>query len=199
MLLFPNGWILALVAGAIWGFAVRAAINRSNALRTELDTETVKLRDMVRQNAAAVEQALVRANAGDLAGLKFLLERWLDRRPDCIRTFTAQVTERLSGEFVVSGDAIRREMIPADTTRVGSGGRVAHDKRSATDIDEDLTELNALAVLSLVFAIVNVPTRHRLTIRMEMQTESESIPWITLSHDFGKADLDQIESALQTL
>lgn len=199
MLLFPNGWILALIAGAMWCFVVRAAIKRSNTLRTQLDTETVKLRDMVHRNAAAVEQALLRANTGDVAGLKFLLERWLDRRPDCIRTFTAQVTKRLSGEFVVSGDAIRREMIPTDTTRLASGGRVAHDKRSATDIDEDLTELNAIAVLSLVFAIVNVPTRHRLTIRMEMQTESGPIPWVTLSHNFGKSDLYQVESALQTL
>lgn len=199
LLLFPNSWILALIAGTLWGFVVRAAIKRSNTVRTQLDTETVQLRDMVHRNAAAVEQASLRANAGDIAGLKFLLERWLDRRPDCVRTFTAQVTKRLSGEFVVSGDAIRREMIPADTTRIGSGGRAAHDKRSATAIDEDLTELNALAVLSLLFAIVDVPTRQRLTIRMEMQTESGSIPWITLSHDLGEKDLDQIESALQTL
>lgn len=199
LLLLPNGWIFALLAGAMWAFTVRAAVSRSSTLQSRLDAETTKLREATSREAEAVTQALMRANEGDIAGLEYLLKRWLDRRPECIRTFTAQIADGRSGEFVISGDAIRRDMIPAGMPRIGRGGRIVQDKRSAAAIDEDLTELNALAVLSLLFAVVNIPTRQRLLVRMTMQTDSGAIPWITLQQEIGARELDQIPTALPTL
>jgi hypothetical protein len=187
-------WVTAILVG--WGYCIRAAFARGADAKTKLAAETEQLRKQVRQSADSINEAILHANEGKLEALDFLLGRWLSLRPKAIQGFTAQISGTPNKGWMIVGDAIRRDGIPAGVPRAGRGDRVVYDKRKAAEIDEDLTELNALAVISLLSALFSLPTRQRVTISISIfGDEAGPLPWITMFGMVGNLELASLITA----
>lgn len=191
--LLPYAWIWITAILAVWGHRVHVAFARAAEVEAKLAAETAQLREQVRRSADSVHAALLRANEGSLEALDFLLNRWLDQRPQSIQRFTAQISGTSRDGWMIVGDAVRRDAIPASAPRDGRGGRVVYDKRKAIEIDEDLSELNALAVVSLLSALFSLPTRQRVTVCISMPNGNAApVPWITLFGMIGDQEIASV-------
>ncbi len=213
--LLPHGWILTLAALLLFGGLIHQAMQRSAALGIELNRETERLRAHHRAQAARLEAAVAAANAGDGAALGSLLARWNTLRPDSIKRFRIELSTRrtitdarecLSSVWELRGEAIRRGDVPAGIPRIGRGGRTVSDKRKAAEIDEDLAELNAAAVLSVLLALFSgsskpVPIVVRLV--LPKPPGGELVPWVTLSRLIDRVTLERargsVTSAVETI
>lgn len=193
--ILPYAWIWIFGILLAWSYHVRIVLARGRALETTLAAETTQLREHVHQSADRVQAALVHANEGAFASLDFLLKRWLDRRPQRIKDFTAQISGSFADGWLIVGDAIRCDSIPDTVARTGRSGRAVYDKRRATEIDEDLSELNALAALSLLSALFSSPTRQCVTLCISLvKGSTEPVPWVTFSGWMSEKELASVTS-----
>lgn len=196
-LLLPAGpvWAVLVLAGSALLFHL--AKQRREDVQARLAAETERLKQKHDQEAARFAATLRAADAGDPAAVQSLLARWLERRPQTLHAFESTVTKH-GDAWHVRGTAIPRDEIPAGVPRIGRGGRTVFDKRKAAEIDEDLTELNAAAVLSILFGLFSGPRSQRIIVRVTMATPTtgDTIPWVTLD---TAIDHDRLLSALDHL
>jgi hypothetical protein len=200
---FPNGWILGTVGLLIFGGTAYLTIQRGARLKESLDQETGRLRAANQREIERVKKVVMAADAGDPAALESLLARWHERRPESVqsvvvdisaRPFSAGANDGATISWELSGHALRWQEIPSGVPRIGRGGRVVVDPRKAREIDEDLAELNAAAVMSLLIALFSGPTPLPVTVRLALPspTTGEMVPWITLSAMIGYRELQKV-------
>lgn len=200
----PNGFTWAALAIVGWALLVFHAYQNGARLRAQLDAETERLKRDASNDAARCASMLTAASAGDPRAMNDLLRRWLDRRPEAIRGFEPQIEATVSG-WLLQGRAVQRDAISATVPRLGRGGRTFYDKRKATDIDEDLTELNAAAALSLLAALFSGSFPQRVSVRVSMlnPTDGNRIAWVTLDaaldYDIMKRSLTGVDRPSQSI
>ncbi len=203
LFLFPNGWILGTTGVLIFGGIAYLTIQRGARLEESLDQETVRLRAANRREIERVEKLVTAADAGDPAALESLLARWHERRPESVQNVVVELSihpssaganDGASSVWELSGQALRWQDIPSGVPRIGRGGRVVVDARKARDIDEDLAELNAATVISVLIALFSGPRSLPVTVRLVLPspTTGEMVPWITLSAMIGFRELQQV-------
>jgi hypothetical protein len=187
----------------IFAGTVYLTIRQGARLKESLDQETGRLRAANQREIERVKEMVMAADAGDPAALDFLLARWHERRPESVQSVVVDLSVRPSpagandGASIVwelSGQALRWQDIPSGVPRIGRGGRVVVDPRKAREIDEDLAELNAAAVVSVLIALFSGPTSLPVTVRLVLPspTTGEMVPWITLSAMIGYRELQQV-------
>lgn len=155
------------------------------------------LRTSAEREAAAVSAALAAADAGNRSAQREILDRWRAALPPALARVTLHVAEPLTvGErgWSLVGQGITRDEIPAGVPRTGRGGQTVVDKRKASDIDEDLVELNAAAVVSALRALVGSTSSQRVTIRLAILPEQAGapLPWVTLVAELSREDVARV-------
>jgi hypothetical protein len=189
----PYAWLWVAGLLLVWGNHVRVALVRGAKVQADLAIESAELREQARRSAANVRAALAGANEGTLPALDFLLNRWLDHRPPSIEKFTAQISGTFNTGWTIIGDAIRRDMIPANAPRIGRGGHIVYDKRKAPELDEDLIELNALAVISILSALFSLSTKQHITVCISITNNNTApVPWVTLFGLIGNREIASV-------
>ena len=193
-LLLPYGWAWALGAIAWWVVLIVQANARGSALEAQLAEETARIRAEAAQEEVRVGALVAAADAGDRVSLMTLLDRWAQARPETIQPVSFRLTDqREAGSppgWQLTGRALRRAEIADGVPRAGRGGRMVIDKRKATDIDEDLAQMNAAAVLSALWALFSGTRRQRVTVNLMLTpTDGEALPWVSLAGDFDEASL----------
>lgn len=198
----PHGWVLGIAGLALFGFLVYLSRKRASELGESLARETARLRAARERHAEHLGKVVAAANSGDPAALEWLLARWHELRPESIRSIVFDISARPSPNGVdggspivwqLGGRALQRNQIPASVPRIGRGGRYVADPRKARDIDEDLAELNAAAVLSVLIALFSGATPLPVTVRLAIRNPAsgEMIPWVTLSATIGHQELQR--------
>ncbi len=179
----PNGWFVGIAVLGVFALLVYRAIQRASALAAELAQESHRLRAAHALEVERLRSILVSADRGSADSLRLLLTRWHQHRPQSLRQFVAELGGTASHAWMLGGHAVRRDDIPSGTPRRGRGGRTVFDKRKASDIDEDLAEINAAAVLSLLTALFSGPSPKEVAVRVDIlnPVSGERIPWVTLS------------------
>lgn len=194
----PTGWVWAIGVLAFWIVLVRDRHRQATELRAQLDAETQRFRLQAQREAERIAGIVAAANRGHADSLRALLQRWHELRPKPIQTFVLQLGGDAQHGWVLEGRAVQREDIPQTVPRRGRGGRTVYDKRKAADVDEDLAELNAAAVLSVLIALFSGPTPQRVTVRVTIVDPStgRSIPWVTLSRSISHVELQRVLSPI---
>lgn len=188
--LAPHGWIVSVGLLLLFAGLIHRAFRRADELASQLREETARLRAAHYAEIQHHESVLRAANQGNLDALRVLLARWSTLRPDCIRRCRLELSSRPSianggggtrPAFELRGRGIQRSDIPAGIPRVGRGGRTVLDKRKAVDIDEDLAEVNAAAVLSVLIALFSGPDLQAVAVRILIDNPStgQPVPWVT--------------------
>lgn len=180
LLALPNGWIGLVLGIAVFGVGYQHAGKRRDAVAEELARETVRLRSQHEAEVQAMKVVMEEANRGDIAALQSLLRRWEQACPEVVQPMALSVRGDASGTLHFDGRGLDRARIPAATPRVGRGGRTFFDKRKAGEIDEDLAELNAGAVLTALCATVGGAARHEVAVSLTIgDGDGSQIPWVT--------------------
>jgi len=192
--LLPMGWVWAGAVVAFWGFLVHQAVQRAADVRAQLEEETEHLRHEAQSEAEHFGNVVAAANEGDAESLRVLLARWLELRPQATQRSDFRLSVDAQHGWHLDGQAIRRDEIAHVIPRLGRSGRTVNEKRRATDVDEDLAELNAAAVLSALIALFSGPTSQRVTVRVMMLDPStgRSVPWITLACPISHPQLQRV-------
>jgi hypothetical protein len=179
----PYGPILGGITLAVWGYLVYRAIQKSKELARDLERETQRLRVAGQEASSRLDAIVAMADAGDLSALQFLLRRWMEHRPHAIKEVAAELSASTKGVWNVTVTGVSRTSIAQTVPRVGRGRRTFQDKRKATDIDEDLTEINAAAVLSFLTALFSGPSERPVDVRLTIDNSAttEQIPWVMLA------------------
>jgi TerB-like protein len=200
-LLIPNGWFVTIPLLIGWGVLIAQAHKRGVATELRLAQETKDLRaKMLREN----EQhgaLLSAASHGDVGSLNTLLEKWSNSRPSIITAFEVGLSKSLSGRIDISGRAVGRSEIVQLVPRLGRGRKTYYDKRKASEIDEDLSEINACALLSLLNALFASPTPQSVHVRIElgMGNSTEAIPWIVLFAQIDRGSLEALSPVVSAV
>lgn len=181
-LLVPDGWAITVPLFAAWGVLIVRTHRRGEALEARLLGETKLKRAESAREAQALKLTLAVANGGDIGALRSLSERWLNGRPSTIARFEAELSVSLEHGVAVTGRAVSREEIVQVSPRIGRGGKTFYDKRKAADIDEDLSEINAAAVLSLLTALFSGPNAQSVLVQIDLTADVgvAPVPWVSL-------------------
>ena len=199
----PDGWVVGFAVLFIFGGMVYLAKRRGTELQASLDDETKRLRAASKLEIAHVNGIAKAADTGDPAALEALLARWHERRPESIRSITLDFSIRPvssstddgeSWAYTITGRALPWDEIPSGVLRIGRGGRVVVDARKVREIDEDLAELNAAAVISVLIALFSGPTALPVTVLLTLPspTTGAMVPWIALSAMVGHQELQEV-------
>jgi hypothetical protein len=193
-LLVPSGWVVAVPLFMGWGVLIAQAHKRGVALEVRLVEETNLLRAKALRENERHGALLTAANDGDLASLNGLLQLWLSSRPPTIATFEGGLAKSFGNRIDVWGRAIGRSEIVQVVPRIGRGRKTFYDKRKAAEIDEDLSEINAAALLSLIGALFSGPTLQSISVRIELRLNGSTAPvqWIVLVADLNFRSFEAI-------
>lgn len=193
-LLIPNGWVVAVPLFMGWGVLIAQAHKRGVALEVRLAEETKQLRARTLRENEQHGAMLRAANDGDLGSLNGLLQQWLRSRPPTIATFEAGLAKSFGNRIEILGRAIGRSEIVQVVPRIGRGRKTFYDKRKAAEIDEDLSEINAAALLSLIGALFSGPTRQSISVRIELKSNESTVPvqWIVLAADLNSRSFETV-------
>ncbi|MEJ7812238.1 MAG: TerB N-terminal domain-containing protein [Gemmatimonadaceae bacterium] len=192
-LFLPYGFAWAAVVLALWLVVAAAAYRRASELARSLNEQSAQLTAGHQRQEAEVRSLVEQADQGDAVAMQRVLDRWRQFRPEVLRPFNPQLLQPTGGEWLIRGDALRREDIPHAVPRLGRGGRTVFDKRKAAEIDEDMTELNAAGALSVLMALFSGPVSRLLDVRLLVPREAgrEMIPWVVLSGRVGATELQR--------
>jgi hypothetical protein len=193
-LLIPNGWIITIPLFIGWGVLITQAHKRGVALELRLAEETKSLRAETLRQREQHGALLSAANDGDLGSLNRLSRQWASSRPTTIGTFEVGLSKSLENRIEISGRAISRSEIAQVQPRIGRGRKTYYDKRKASEIDEDLSEINAGALLSLLNALFSGSRPQSTFVRIElgMDDSTKAIPWIILVANLNRQSLEAL-------
>lgn len=195
LLALPNGWIGLVIGVAVFGVGFYLAGQRRHAVAEQLARETVKLRAQHVADVRALEATLEEANRGDVAAIQSLLRRWDQHCPEIVKPMTLSIREDVAGTLHLGGRGLERTRIPAATPRIGRGNRTFFGKRKAAEVDEDLAELNAGAVLTALCATFGGAARHDVAVLVTISDgDGTQIPWITLRSHLDGTHLSNVIS-----
>jgi TerB N-terminal domain/TerB-C domain len=191
----PNGWIWASIAFVWWMVGIMRGNARGRALAERLAQESVRRVQLADAEAAQLQAILTGADAGDGACLQALLERWNRLRPPAIESVTFRLRQEASlgmpKRWALIGEALQRDAIQDSVTRPSRGRRTATSKRKATEIDEDLAQLNAAAALSVATALFSGSRRQRVDVALLLRPTPPDapMPWVTFAGDLNETTL----------
>lgn len=194
----PYGWICGIGGLLLFGWLIHRTMQRAADLEAQLQNETQQLRDKRDRASKSLATVIADADAGSTEALDALLARWNTCRPLSIRTFSVALTVSAAGVWSLDGQAIRRDDIPSGVPRRGRGGRTVFDKRKASDVDEDVAELNAAAVLSVLIALFSGAIPHPVRVRLMIASPATGglVPWITLAAMVSSRGLQEVCSSI---
>jgi hypothetical protein len=193
----PNGWMWGTATFVVYGLMIHKAMQRGAVVGAQLQEETRRLRAANAHETEHLRSTLASADNGFPNSLRILLKRWHDRRPDALRQFVIEVGGDGSHYWMLGGHGVNRDEIPTGTPRVGRGGRTVFDKRKASEIDEDLAELNASGVLSVLIALCSGPSPQRVAVRLDVLNPATGarIPWVTMVTTLSHSVIDHALSS----
>jgi hypothetical protein len=181
---FPYGWVWLCAGLLAFGYGIRRSRQRRDAKHAELEIQTAKMRSAHAAEGTSLAETLAKAAAGEGDAVRLLLARWKHRCGDTLNGLAIEVQRLPDGAFAIGGRGRDRGNISPTTSRSGRGGRTFHDKRKASEIDSELAEWNAGAVLTAVFALFGGPTKQRVAVRCTIEDAAgDRIPWITLASE----------------
>lgn len=194
----PYGWIWSIGGMCLFGWLIQRAMQRAASLEEKLGEETQRLRNEHNRATERLTTLLRDADAGSTEALGALLARWNTCRPPSLRPFSVALRVSADGIWFLDGHAIRRDDIPSEIPRLGRGGRTVFDKRKASDVDDDLAELNAAAVLSVLIALFSGAIPHPVRVRLMIARPAtgELVPWVTLAAMVSRRELQEVCSSI---
>ncbi len=193
----PYHWVWLIIGFGVFGFGIWRGRQRRAAADAELHLETAKFRAAHLAAGRVLDETLAKANQGEADAVRVLLERFSSRVGDSLRGLTLDASRLPDGSFAVGGRGLNRADVPAMTSRIGRGGRTFYDKRKAGEIDEDLTEWNAGAVVAALSAMFGGASPLRVAVRFTIEDgDRQRIPWVTLATELdGRRLLDAMTPA----
>jgi hypothetical protein len=176
------GPILGGLTVILGGYLAYRAISESRELGLRLEDETRRLRATSEEESSRLKEIVSRADSGDLVALQFLLMRWTEHLPSVIKQVDAEVSASSENVLRITVTGVPRTRITQMIPRVGRGGKTFQDKRKAGDIDQDLAELNAGIVLSLLTALFAGSSGHKVDVCLAIEDSAtqEYVPWVVL-------------------
>jgi hypothetical protein len=181
-IILPDGWLWLVIGFALFAGGIWRARQRRSEVEAKLQLETAKLRAAHLSASRELEAALVRADQGDIDAIQLLLKRWWNYVDKSLSNITFDVVRQPDGGFAVAGRGINRVEVPDMTPRIGRGGRTFYDKRKAAEIDTELAEQNAGAVVAALCAMFGGATQARVAVRITIQGgDGRRIPWVTIA------------------
>ncbi|MEO7964014.1 MAG: hypothetical protein ABIT38_08915, partial [Gemmatimonadaceae bacterium] len=204
-LALPRGYFLTIGATAFWLGSVLKARGRAYQLRRQLERDLAK---RGRQASLETDRLIAHADAGDEEAVFALFGRWLAIRPDVLSTLELDLhalsEDGERGDWLIEGDAITRTQLVNSLPESGPTQRSVMGERSPAAIDKELAEVNAAAVLSVLWALFSGPSPQRVRVRLMLTPPdgSEAMQWVwlraTVNERRLRSAIDDQTSAVDT-